>query len=244
MRTKTKRLTAAAVCALTAGVLLGILQAAPPPPRPRRPIRLRPGRPRVVRRARPVLARRRGLRVVYRGGSRVVVGPTGTIVRRVPPPVVVKSVTDLKPVPIKSASTGTSYKVRRISSGCTAVLEMDGKDVPVRLIGVDPVAQGEQGDAVDAVKDLLAGEYVSVEYDPAAGDQDEEGNTLVYLYRAPDGLFVNLELVRRGKALAATDYDYKHRETFEFYEGKAQADGKGVWKAAPAVTTQPAEGTG
>ena len=76
---------------------------------------------------------------------------------------------------------------------------------------------------------LLGGEYVHLKYDPSLAEKDEEGTVLAYLYRAPDGLFVNLEAIRQGFALAPRDYEFKHSKTFNYYEEKAQADLKGFW---------------
>ena len=52
---------------------------------------------------------------------------------------------------------------------------------------------------------------------------------MAYLYRAPDNLLVNLEVIRQGFGLAETDYYFDQQTAFRFYESKAQADDKGLW---------------
>ncbi|MBE9547089.1 MAG: thermonuclease family protein, partial [Proteobacteria bacterium] len=68
---------------------------------------------------------------------------------------------------------------------------------------------------------------------------DETGQAVAYLYRAPDGMLLNLEVIRQGYGLAADYYPYQHDKLFRFYQQKAQADGKGIW--ASVKTTVPAE---
>jgi len=52
---------------------------------------------------------------------------------------------------------------------------------------------------------------------------------VAYLYRSPDGLFANLEVIRQGFGVVATDYAFQHARTFQVYQGKAKADSKGTW---------------
>ena len=59
--------------------------------------------------------------------------------------------------------------------------------------------------------------------------RDKYGRLLAYLYRAPDGLFVNLEIVRQGYGQAYTRYPFKHMELFRHYEHRAQEARKGLW---------------
>ena len=58
-----------------------------------------------------------------------------------------------------------------------------------------------------------------------------DGRELGYLWRAPDGLFVNLELVRRGRAKALTKYPFDHLAIFVEWEAVARRNGRGIWKA-------------
>jgi len=227
-------------------------QAAPPRRRPvRRPRRaLRPRPPRrrpgpVVRRR--VVLRRRHPLVVRRVGGKMVIEQAGKVVRTLPAPVVVKTVGALKPVPTVEVAEAPAYQVARVTDEQTAVLVIDGKETTVRLLGVDPaLPAGAGADERERtrrfVHNLLAGEWVYLDYDANLEGKDEDGNPVAYLHRAPDGLMVNLELIRQGYALAAEGYDYEHQELFSFYEGKARADHKGMWSSAAATgegTTEP-----
>ena len=58
---------------------------------------------------------------------------------------------------------------------------------------------------------------------------DKYARLLAYLYRVPDGLFVNLEIVRQGYGHAYTRFPFKHMELFRHYERRAQEVGKGLW---------------
>ena len=51
----------------------------------------------------------------------------------------------------------------------------------------------------------------------------------MYLYLAPDGLFVNLEIVRQGYGRAYTRFPFKHSALFEHYAAKASETGKGLY---------------
>jgi endonuclease YncB( thermonuclease family) len=189
----------------------------------------------VLPRIRPLLVRRLG--------PKVVVEYAGTVVRTVAQPVVVTSVQSLEKVPASDFSKSTAGKVLKVSEDFTVVVDVQGQKTPVRLIGLEP-ADAEQApplyrrEAQRFFQNLLAGEFVYLESDPGVAEKDEAGNTAAYLYRAPDGLLVNLEAVRQGYAVAS-DYTCKHEKLFNFYEAKAQADGKGIW--APPPATRPAD---
>lgn len=52
---------------------------------------------------------------------------------------------------------------------------------------------------------------------------------LAYLYRYPDGLFVNLEITRQGYGRMYTGQPFKHWTVFRTYERKAREVSKGLW---------------
>jgi micrococcal nuclease len=138
------------------------------------------------------------------------------------------------------ASLPTAEMVRVID-GDTVVLRLGGIETTVRLIGVDtpetvhprqPVEEyGEE--ASRFLTNLLMGESVYVESEPG-NTLDRYGRTLAYLYRVPDGLFVNLEIVRQGYGHAYTKYPFEHMELFRVYERKAREAGRGLWGLADA----------
>ncbi len=167
----------------------------------------------------------------------VVVQQGATVIRERPVVHVVSSADALPSVPVMGSTAQPGYKVVRVDSGYAVILRIDGKDTPVRMLGIEGVeATTEDGKTqtldkqIDPfVRNLLIGEFVYLEHDEDLSETDEDGKLVGYLYRAPDRLLVNLEIVRGGYALTANSYDFAHADTFRFYEEKAQTDGKGIW---------------
>ena len=62
------------------------------------------------------------------------------------------------------------------------------------------------------------------------------------MFRAPDGLFVNLEIVRQGYGHAYVKYPFEHMELFRHYESRARRSGKGLWSGAAPESVSKAKG--
>lgn len=98
---------------------------------------------------------------------------------------------------VEDFSGDIAYKVVRVIDGDTVNIQYNGRATNVRLIGVDtpetvhpnkPVeAYGKE--ASDFTKNLLQGESVYLRFDTEWMDNFDR--LLAYLYRTPDGLFVN-----------------------------------------------------
>ena len=139
--------------------------------------------------------------------------------------------------PIEDFTADTAYKVLEVIDGDTVKLEYNGKATNFRLIGIDtpetvhpnkPVeAFGKQ--ASEFTRNMLLGESVYLRFD--VQQVDLYGRQLAYLYRAPDGLFVNLEIVRQGYGRPYTRFSFKHMELFQHYGNRARAAEKGLYKA-------------
>ncbi|OHB69349.1 MAG: hypothetical protein A2V70_20995 [Planctomycetes bacterium RBG_13_63_9] len=184
--------------------------------------------------------------VVVGGGEVIVDSPTTVIQESIPP------ATD----GVESAIVAThdvlegdeeqvpaeAYEVVRVADDYTVTILVDGQQTAVRLLGVEPplVAASQGGHGVlpevarHFVRNLLVGESVYLDSDPAVAQRDAEGTLVAYLHRAPDGLLINEELVRQGYAQAATDYPFQYQPQFAAYQRKAQADAKGIWTARSA----------
>ena len=93
---------------------------------------------------------------------------------------------------------------------------MVGVDTPETVHPQKPVEYYGR-EASMFLTNLLTGEEVYVKRHPenATG---KYGRTLLYLYRAPDGLFVNLEIIRQGYGRAYTVYPFRYVELFKYYE--------------------------
>ena len=139
------------------------------------------------------------------------------------------------PYPVEVFSEDTTFPVQKVIDGDTVEIQYEGKPTKVRLIGVDtpetvhphkPVQVfGKEASAF--IRNLLMGESVYLRFDREM--RDKYGRLLAYLYRAPDGLFVNLEIVRQGYGQAYTRYPFKHMELFRHYEHRAREARKGLW---------------
>lgn len=152
--------------------------------------------------------------------------------------------------------------VERIIDDRTVALSDGRHGSVVRMIGVAAAAGEAPRRAAEAfLSQLLLGEKVYILEVPeaesnaprrgergrpggAGADRAAEGDsppTLAYLFRAPDGLFVNLELVRQGYAACAAQPEFAQRDAFRAAERTARAARKGIWSLrggpAPATTT-------
>ena len=129
--------------------------------------------------------------------------------------------------------------VVRIVDGDTIVVDFDGDDERVRLIGIDtpesvkpdtPVeCFGKEASAFTASL-LPEGTPVRVERDIEA--RDDFGRLLGYVMRADDGLFVNLEIVEQGYAQPLTIApNVAHADEFVAAARDAEAADRGLWSA-------------
>ena len=152
--------------------------------------------------------------------------------------------TPLMRYPTEIFFADTAYLVTRIIDGDTVEIQYKGKLTSVVLIGVDtpetvhpqkPVeAFGKEASAF--TRNLLLGESVYLRFD--VDRTDKYGRLLAYLYRAPDGLFVNLEVVRQGYGKVYTTFPFKHKALFQHYSGQAQKAGRGLWSVGGAEQQQ------
>jgi micrococcal nuclease len=127
--------------------------------------------------------------------------------------------------------------VVEVVDGDTVVVDLSGQHETLRLIGVDtpetvdpdqpPECFGAEASA--HTKELLpAGTEIRLTRDVEARDRYDR--LLVYVERAEDGLFVNLDLIAGGWA---DDYPYPpnvaHQREFALAVSQARAEGLGLW---------------
>jgi micrococcal nuclease len=134
-------------------------------------------------------------------------------------------------------SAGTrAGRVERVVDGDTVVVRMDGRDERVRYIGMDTPESVKPGTPVQCYAEaaatenrrLVAGREVRLV--PDAEAHDRYGRLLAYVYREPDGLFVNAELVRRGYArLLTIPPNVAHAAELRHLARRARAAGRGLW---------------
>jgi micrococcal nuclease len=126
--------------------------------------------------------------------------------------------------------------VVRVVDGDTIVARVGGREERVRYIGMDTPEDVKPGTPVQcfalaaaaANRRLVAGREVRVV--PDAESRDRYGRMLAYVYREPDGLFVNAELVRRGYARVLTiPPNVAHESELRRLARHARAAGRGLW---------------
>ncbi len=135
--------------------------------------------------------------------------------------------------------------VVEVIDGDTVVVDLAGRQETLRLIGVDtpetvdpdqpPECWGAEASA-HTHKLLPPGTAVRLTRDVEARDRYDR--LLVYLHRAEDGTFVNLELVEGGWA---DDYPYPpntaHQRDLALAVSRARAQGLGLWGACGNADT-------
>ena len=136
-------------------------------------------------------------------------------------------------LPTPDFSKLTAYPVVRIVDGDTIVVSDNKKDVKVRLVGSKPVEDyGKEASCF--LTNLLKGEKVYLINESQTEELDRYGRTLAYVYRAPDGLFVNAEIIRQGYGHAYTWFSFKYMKQFRQFEQFARKAEKGLWAPVPS----------
>lgn len=129
------------------------------------------------------------------------------------------------------------YQVQRVVDGDTVILIMDRQAVRVRLKGINapesvkpdtPVQPGGK-EASDYLHALIGKRQVWVGYEGGSPEYDKYGRLLAYLYRSPDGLFVNAEMVRSGWAQVFRKYPFRYKRYFYELQDEARRQGLGLW---------------
>jgi micrococcal nuclease len=129
-----------------------------------------------------------------------------------------------------------SAQVLRVVDGDTIRVRLDGRTERVRYIGVDTPESVKPGTPVQcyakrasaANAALVAGRSVKLVTD--AEQRDRYGRLLAYVYREPDGAFVNARLVRDGFARTLTIApNVAHEREFTQLAGDARRARRGLW---------------
>ncbi len=134
-------------------------------------------------------------------------------------------------IPKKDFSNQISYQISEIVNGNTIVLIVNGKKETVRLAGVTSPKSTELfvTETSAFTRNMLLGELVYVEAELKI-ILDEYGHMFVYLYRSPDYLFVNLEIIRQGYGRTNTIRTCLYMDLFQQYEYYAKKSSRGLWK--------------
>jgi micrococcal nuclease len=128
-------------------------------------------------------------------------------------------------------------RVTRVVDGDTIHVSIAGRPDTVRYIGMDTPETHKPGTPVQCFGPaasafnarLVAGRRVRLRYDVER--RDRYGRLLAYVYRVPDGLFVNAELVRAGYARQLTiPPNVAHATLFARLVRAARNARRGLWR--------------
>ncbi len=157
-----------------------------------------------------------------------------------------------RPDPERSALAN----VLDVIDGDSLLLLFEGQIYRFEVLGADTPEWVEKAevpspDSVEAKRFLhrmLYGERVTV-FEPTPGATDAIGRRRGYIFREPDGLFVDLEIVRQGYGKVSTRAAAPYERVLRWYEQRARELERGVWgRPEPAVMVeepaQPEEGSG
>ncbi|MBD3777711.1 thermonuclease family protein [Cellulomonas hominis] len=130
-------------------------------------------------------------------------------------------------------------EVVRVVDGDTLIIDQDGTEVRVRLLGIDTPESVKPDSPVECygpeaaarTNELAAGKVVRLEGDPTQDTVDQYGRTLAYVW-LDDATMLNELLVAEGYAREYT-YDQPGSHQAELLEAqqRAQTAGAGLWSA-------------
>ncbi len=127
-------------------------------------------------------------------------------------------------------------RVVRVIDGDTIILDLNGKEARFELLGVnapeyierDPTPRRHARQAWFALHTLLDDEWVYVSYDPNFR-RDIAGRLTGFVFRTPDMLFVNLEIIRQGYAEHTDRKTKLFQEPLAWWEQHARESERGIW---------------
>ncbi len=135
------------------------------------------------------------------------------------------------------------YKVTDIIDGDTFKVKVDGKEITVRMLGintpevVDPRKPVECSgpEASAETKSLLKGREVKLALNPNREKTDNYNRLLAFVYR-DDGIFINELLIKDGFAREYTvGKPYQYQSEFRDAEKQAKMAGKGLWSKCAVI---------
>ncbi|HEY4513751.1 MAG TPA: thermonuclease family protein [Candidatus Paceibacterota bacterium] len=132
------------------------------------------------------------------------------------------------------------YQVVKVIDGDTVVLSVDGKNITVRLIGLDTPETSDPRkpvqcfgkEASQKAEAILRGQNVRIEFDPTQGSLDKYGRTLAYIFLS-DGRLFNKLMIEGGYGHEYTyNLPYKYQKEFREAEYDARENKRGLWSDA------------
>ncbi len=130
-----------------------------------------------------------------------------------------------------------TYQVMKVVDGDTMDINIDGQVSRLRVIGIDTPETVDPRKSVQCfgieasnkAKEILTGQYVTVESDPTQGDKDKYGRLLRYVY-LPDGTDYGLFMISNGYAHEYTyNIPYEKQSDYRKAEADARNNDRGLW---------------
>ncbi len=137
-----------------------------------------------------------------------------------------------------------AYRVIKVIDGDTLDVSLEDRTERLRLIGIDTPetvdprkkVQCFGKEASNKAKELLSGQFVSLESDESQGERDKYKRLLRYVF-LPDGTNFNLYMISEGYAHEYTyDEPYKYQFDFKQAEATARENSKGLWNSGTCPT--------
>lgn len=128
-------------------------------------------------------------------------------------------------------------KVITVVDGDTVKVELDGVHETLRIIGlntpetVDPRKPVEcfGQEASNKAKELLDGQFVTLEADTTQGERDKYGRLLRYVF-LPDGTDFGKWMISQGFAYEYTySVGYKYQQDYKAAQREAESAQRGLW---------------
>jgi micrococcal nuclease len=144
-------------------------------------------------------------------------------------------------------AVGGNGRVEKVIDGDTIDVVLAGATERVRLLGIDTPESVKPETPVECFGREATGrlrallpERTQVRLVRDVEERDRFGRLLAYVYRQPDGLFVNLDLVRGGYAQVLTfPPNVTHARQFQEAARDARRATRGLWGSCPAATSLP-----
>lgn len=144
-----------------------------------------------------------------------------------------------KPPPeILGVNSPGYYPVARFDDGDTIVVNMNGKEEKVRLIGVDTPETHDPRKPVQCygraaaafTRELIGDSPVRLESDALSSNRDRYNRLLRYVF-LPDGRLVQAEIIKSGYGFAYTSFPFTKSAEFKLLEDSAKNANIGLWSS-------------
>lgn len=137
------------------------------------------------------------------------------------------------------------YRVTYFTDGDTIIVDMNGVEEKIRLIGVDTPETHDPRKSVQCfgqaaaafTKNFIGANRVRLAADSENTNRDRYGRLLRYVY-LPSGELVNAEIIKQGFGFAYIYFPFIKMEEFKTYQKSAEQQRLGLWRDCPVTTDQ------